>query len=131
MLAGTILLCPPALAQTAYDQARAKGDSLRHAGNLPGAIAAYAGALPAATPDQLAGTNGLLYTLASTHALHGAEPDSAFHYLEQAFGSVDPSHLLHDPDLYFLLKDARWLAVEDRALDAVGREVGPGTRKPL
>lgn len=105
----------PAVAQ---DLLQARGDSLKLAGDLIGARDVYLRLFEAGAAD---GSHA--YALASTFALHGQFPDSAFHYLDIALQHEDTMGPLYDPDLYFLTSDARWEAVENRLLDRLAGQV--------
>lgn len=110
----TLVLSSPVAAQ---DGARARGDSLRSAGDLPGAIRAYYGAR--------AQGGDAAYALASTYAFAPLPTfaDSAFKYLRIALASEDTMKPLYDPDLYFLTDDERWAQVETRQLDKLATQV--------
>jgi hypothetical protein len=67
--------------------------------------------------------------LASTFALQPQYPDSAFYYLGRALTHERSMRPLYDPDLYFLIEDARWKQVEDTQLDKLATQVaGPFNR---
>ncbi len=121
-----LLLCTlcfkPVFAQDAApDALRARGDSLRLAGDLIGARDAYLHLFQMNNDD-----GEVAYALASTFALHGQFPDSAFHYLEFALKHEDTAGPLYDPDLYFLTDDERWRTVEEQLLDKLAGQV-PGS----
>lgn len=101
----------------AQDAARARGDSLRAAGDLRGAILAYY--------DVLARGGDAAYALASTYAFAPLPTfaDSAFKYLRLALPGIDGVDPLYDPDLYFLTDDERWQAVEAQQLDRLAGQV--------
>ena len=109
---------------TAQDSLRVRGDSLRLAGDLAGAVEAYRNTL--AHPG---GDEADAYALASTFALQPQYPDSAFFYLDRALKQEDTMHPLYDADLYFLTDDERWKQVEARQLDKLATQVaGPFNR---
>ena len=117
----SLVLSSPAAAQ---DAARARGDSLRLAGDLAGAVAAYRDVLSRTGDD-----GDAAYALASTYALQPQYSDSAFHYLDLALAHEDTVKPLQDPDLYFLIDDERWAQVETRQLDKLATRVaGPFDR---
>ena len=103
---------------------RATGDSLRMAGNLPAAIEAYRSAYDA-TPegDLTVGEKSIAYALATTLALKANEPDDAFKYLIESLPGMTTMKVLHDPDLYFLVRDDRWKKIEDTMLDRLATQV--------
>ena len=108
-----LLLPTPA---TAQDDARARGDSLRQAGDLRGAIYAYY--------EELAQGGDAAYALASTYALAPPQyADSAFKYLRFALASENTMKPLYDPDLYTLTRDERWAQVEATQLDKLANQV--------
>ena len=103
---------------TAQDAARARGDSLRLAGNLPGAVDAYREVRERKSDDA-----DVAYALASTFALHPHYADSAFYYLDLALVDEPTMKPLWDADLYFLVDDPRWKTVEDTQLDKLQTQV--------
>lgn len=103
---------------SAQDGLRARGDSLRMAGDLKGAVDAYVQVFKATNGQDAA------YAAASTFALHGGYPDSAFHYLDAALDDEQSMRPLWDSDLYFLTGDPRWQQVEDEQLDKLAAQVG-------
>lgn len=108
----------------AQDSLRVRGDSLRLAGDLAGAVEVYRAAF-AHPGDDAADA----YALASTFALQPQYPDSAFFYLDQALETEDTMRPLYDADLYFLVDDGRWAQVEARQLDKLATQVaGPFNR---
>ena len=111
-----ILLLLPCSA-TAQDTARTRGDSLRQAGDLPGAIRAYY--------QMHALGGGVAYALASTYAFAPLPTyaDSAFKYLRIALAGEDAMKPLYDPDLYYLTDDERWDQVEATQLDKLTNQV--------
>ncbi|GAB5533859.1 MAG: hypothetical protein Rubg2KO_01080 [Rubricoccaceae bacterium] len=114
-----LLLAPPALAQSA---AQARGDSLKLAGNLVGAVQAYTAAL-----DQ---GEEVAFELASTYALHPQFADSAFHYLTLALDTEDSMRPLWHSDFALLANDDRWTQIEATQLDKLEAQVaGPFNRE--
>ena len=89
----------------AQESAVPVADSLRASGNFPSAIEAYRDALVSTGAD-------VAYAIASTYALQGQFPDSAFHYLDVAMASEMSAKPLYDPDLFFLTRDSRWSTVD-------------------
>jgi len=126
-----LLLIPAtAIAQTpnpaAPDSAsiyRAVGDSLRMAGDLPGAAGSLHKAYLATPSEKRGGEDGIGYTLASTLALIGNQNDHSFMVLEEILPSLTSMKVLHDPDMYFLVEDERWASVKGRLLDRLAGEV--------
>lgn len=115
------LLCLlPMRSAAAQDAAVLRGDSLRQAGDLTGAVAAY----------RNASGPGVAYKLAATFALLPLYADSAFAYLDRALARDTTMRPLWDADLYFLSRDDRWRRVEDRLLDRLqGQVAGPFDRE--
>lgn len=110
-----LVLTNPASAQ---DSERSRGDSLRMAGDLAGAVEAYLGVL------RRNGNDGdAAYAVASTYALHGGFPDSAFRYLDMALEHENTARPLWDSDLYFLTDDERWDEIEASELDKLAGQV--------
>lgn len=99
----------------------AVADSLRAAGAFHLAVERYSEAL-ALSQDSTA--NQLQYSIASTYALSGQAPDSAFAFLEKSEGGEGIA-VLYDPDFFFLTKDPRWLTLESEKLDQLGKQMGP------
>lgn len=106
----------------AQDSVAPIADSLRAAGDFKAAIAAYKDAL--ARVDS--GAHHVAYSLAATYALEGQQADSAFHYLDRSLSQSSSVRPLYDPDFHFLTRDERWTGVQDRGLDHLAEEVGPG-----
>lgn len=100
---------------------RLRGDSLRMAGDLAGAVEAYHKALKQSPRD-----GETAYAVASTFALHGGFPDSAFHYLKLALEVDDSLQPLWDADLYYLTDDPRWEDIEEIRLDRLAEQIGRG-----
>lgn len=100
----------------------AVADSLRAAGAFQRAIDRYSEAL-ALSEDSTA--EEVAYRIASTYALSGQAPDSAFAFLEKSRGGEGIA-VLYDPDFFFLTKDPRWLILESEKLDSLGVQIGPG-----
>lgn len=105
---------------TAQDDVRARGDSLRMAGDLQGAIEAYRDVFERAGDD-----GDIAYALASSYAFAPLPTfaDSAFKYLHIALASEDTMKPLYDPDLYYLTDDERWAEVEATQLDKLATQV--------
>jgi hypothetical protein len=102
---------------------RALGDSLRMAGDLPGAAQALYMAYQATPVQERGGEEGVAYVLASTLALIGNQNDHAFTILGETVPSLTSMKVLYDPDMYFLVKDNRWESVEESMLDRLSNEV--------
>lgn len=115
-----------AYAQSPADTERlwAKGDSLRTAGNLPAAAQTLHEAFEATLEAERGGDDGIGYALASTLGLMGGQNDNAFMILSGILPSLTSMKVLHDPDMYFLVEDERWGAVETAMLDNLKEEVG-------
>lgn len=114
-----LLVAPSVVAQTA---SKARGDSLKLAGDLVGAVQAYTAALNQG--DDVA------FELASTYALHPQFADSAFHYLLLALETEDTMRPLWHSDFALLAKDQRWEQVEATQLDKLETQVaGPFNRE--
>lgn len=112
----------------AQDAVRARGDSLRLAGDLAGAVDAYREVLKRTGGDRDAAygdaTYGdATYALASTYALQPQHLDSAFYYLDLALAREETMKPLFDADLYFLTDDERWAQVETNQLDKLATQV--------
>lgn len=116
-----LLLLPTVL--RAQNTATPIADSLRAAGAFDSAIEAYHAALKG-TVASGEETTPIAYALASTYALSGQYPDSAFKYLDQALENEMTMRPLYDPDLYFLVDDPRWRGVEERQLDRLADRLG-------
>lgn len=114
-----------AAAQTPSDANtfRAVGDSLRMAGDLPGAAQALHQAWEATPADERGGEEGIGYALVSTLALIGNQHDNAFMILGQTIPSLTTMKVLYDPDMYFLVDDERWGPVEETMLDRLAGQV--------
>ncbi|MEO6833761.1 MAG: DUF6624 domain-containing protein [Chitinophagaceae bacterium] len=86
-----------------------KGDKLRDAGNLKGAIIAYKNDL-----EQTPNSYNILYNLACALAVD-SQKDAAFHYLNH-YLKIDTDgvtfDMFKDPDFYSLYNDPRWKLVE-------------------
>lgn len=102
----------------------ATGDSLRMAGDLPAAAQTLHQAFEATPTEERGGDDGIGYALASTLALMGGQNDNAFMILNGILPSLTSMKVLHDPDMYFLVEDERWGAVEAVMLDTLGEELG-------
>jgi len=125
----------PAKAQQAVPGTREslqhEGDSLRSVGNLPGAVAKYLRASAEADQEAEIGEKGLQYILATTYALQPDKADSAFYFLEQSLPKMTSMRVLHDPDLYFLVRDDRWKKVETELLDQLESRVSGSFNRNL
>ena len=114
------LLASPSIAQTAT---KARGDSLKLAGDLIGAAHAY-------TETLRQGDEEVTFELAGTYALHPQFADSAFHYLTLALETEDTMRPLWHSDFALLAKDARWAQIEATQLDKLEAQVsGPFNRE--
>jgi len=110
-----LMISTPAAGQ---DAARVRGDSLRMAGDLAGAVEAYWAGLNRSNDN-----GALAYQMAGAFALHGQFPDSAFYYLDLALAHEDTMKPLWDADFYFVVDDARWSEVENTQLDKLSHQV--------
>lgn len=95
-----------------------RGDSLRLAGSLVGAVQAYTAAW-----QETPGDPALAFALAGTYALHPEYRDPAFQYLDAALHTDSTMRVLWDADFFFLRADPRWAAVEARQLDKLAAQV--------
>ncbi len=105
----------PLLAQ---DTSRSTADSLRLAGSLEAATAAYREAVHRHPED---GDN--VYLLASTFALQPNLLDSAFYYLNLELAGDSTMKPLWDADLFFMADNDRWPSVEETQLSKLAATV--------
>ncbi len=122
-LASVILLC--CLISTVRMSAQetlaltTKADSLREAGDLPGAIAVYRQGYELDAADF---TN--TYNLACSYALLNNR-DSAFYFLEEALPADSTVLMLRDPDLVYLYEDPRYQELAEKQIQKVEAVHGP------
>ena len=96
-----------------------KGDSLRSAGDLEGAIVAYKSAFKLA-PENDKNT----YALACALALTYQQNDNAFKYLNLSLANSNSLWALVDNDLLSLTEDERWAGIITQQMDKFQQENG-------
>jgi hypothetical protein len=96
-----------------------KGDSLKMAGDMEGAILAYKAAYKAAPKDEKN-----TYALAAAMALTYYQPDLAFKYLNIALEESSSLWALVDNDLLSMTKDERWAGIVKQQLRKFQAENG-------
>lgn len=97
----------------------AMADSLREAGDLPGAIALYRQGY-----EQDAANFTNTYNLACSYALLNNR-DSAFYFLEQALPADSTVLMMRDPDLVYLYEDERYEELAEKQIKKVEAVNGP------
>lgn len=93
-------------------------DSLREAGDLEEAIKEYSRVYKTEPENK-----GNTYNYACALTLD-KQIDSAFHYLNIAVEKDTSVVALTDPDFYYLIKDERWKALEDKLIERVEAKFG-------
>ncbi len=116
-----LLLCSFTAMHASAQEGHVKGDSLKQAGLLAPALAAYA------SEYALHPSADLSYKLATTTALLWTSTmrDTSFYFLDVALREDSTLNPLFDPQFLSLIDDPRWEAVEDEQFRKYEAQNGP------